>query len=400
MDTRLIVGLSSDEGEGEIRAALVRVGGVGLDSVVECLATATVATDRTTSLGIRSAASADDSLESNTGAAGFRIAQRFFDAVRAVTERAAAPLEQILLIGFKGDPHSSIEAQSALVAARLAELSGATAVGGFTVRDRAAGGRGGPITPLVDWILANDARNSRLVTHIDGATSLTVLPAASGLATVAAFDAGPGTILLEELAATLTRNPIQVDARGVLAVQGRQIKPLVRRWAAHPFLRQQPPKFLHGDDFAGPFIDETVRTTVERGWSVADVLCTATHFLAACPADAVRQFLIKDHRIDQVVLVGRGTQNGFLLRLLEEQFTSLGISTVALPKIVPEAYDAVTAAVLACLAIDGVPSSLPSITGAAGPRRLGTIVPGSPQNWRLCVEWMHRTVKPLAIRAA
>jgi anhydro-N-acetylmuramic acid kinase len=86
--------------------------------------------------------------------------------------------------------------------------------------------------------------------------------------------------------------------------------------------------------------------------------------------------------------------------LLEEQFASLGISTVALPKIVPDAYDAITAAVLAGLAIDGVPSSLPSLTGAAGPRRLGTIVPGSPQNWRLCIEWMHRAVKPLAIRAA
>jgi 1,6-anhydro-N-acetylmuramate kinase len=86
--------------------------------------------------------------------------------------------------------------------------------------------------------------------------------------------------------------------------------------------------------------------------------------------------------------------------LLEEQFTSLGIATIPLSEISPEAYEAVTAAVLGCLAIDGVPSNLPAITGAAGPRRLGNLVPGSPQNWRLCVEWMNHAVKPLAIRAA
>ena len=387
MDTRLVIGLSSDEVAGEIRAALVRVNGVGLDSIVECVASATVPMDRIASDSIRSDA-------------GFSIAHQFFEAIRAVTERAAASVDQILLLGFIGKPDSPSETDAALVAARLAELSGTTTLGGYWVRDRAAGGRGGPLAPLVDWFLANDARNSRLVIHIDGVTSLTFLPAAAGLATVSAFEVGPGTMLLEDLATTLIRNRQQVDARGVLAVQGRQIKPLVRRWAAHPFLRQHPPKYLHADDFAGPFIDETIQTTVERGWSVADVLCTATHFVAACPADAVRQFLTRDNHIDQSVLVGRGTQNGFLLRLLEEQFTSLGIATVTLPKIIPEAYDAVTAAFLACLAIDGVPSNLPAITGAAGPRRLGNIVPGSPQNWRLCIEWMNRAVKPLAIRAA
>ena len=400
METRLVIGLSSDDGAGEIRAALVRVGGVGLDSSVECVATATVPADTAVFTAAGSAAPAGTAPRATADDEGFKIAQHFFDAVRIVADRAALTLDHILLLGFHTAPESPSESHAAHVAARLAELSGTTAVGGFSARDRAAGGHGRPLGPLVDWVLANDARHSRLVVHIDGVTGLTVLPAAAGLATVAAFQAGPGTILLEQLARTMTRNRNQVDARGVLAVQGRQIKPLIRRWASHPFLRQAPPKYLRLDDFAGPFIDETIQMTVERGWSVADVLCTGTHFVAACPADAVRQFVMNHHRIDQVLLVGRGTQNGFLLRLLEEQFNSLGIATVALPKLAPESYEAVTAAVLGCLALDGVPSNLPSLTGAAGPRRLGIIVPGSPQNWRLCIEWMHRAVKPLAIRAA
>lgn len=400
METRLVIGLSSDAVAGEIRAALVRVGGIGLDAAVECLGSATVPTIRSGSMAAGSTAPDRAEAVSIASADGFAVAQQFFEATRAVADRAALSLDQVLLLGVKGDPDSPTESQAALIAARLTELSGTTTVAGFSQRDRAAGGRGKPLGPLVDWILANDQRASRLVIHIDGVSSLTVLPAAAGPATVAAFETGPGTMLLEGLAATLIRSRNQVDVRGVLAVQGRQIKPLIRRWATHPFLRQDPPKHLKAGDFAGPFIDETVRMTVERGWSVADVLCTATHFVAACPADAVRQFLAKDYRIDQAVLVGRGTQNGFLIRLLEEQFSSLGIATVTLPKLVPEAYEAVTACVLGCLAIDGVASNLPTITGAAGPRRLGILVPGSPQNWRLCVEWMNRVVKPFAIRAA
>jgi anhydro-N-acetylmuramic acid kinase len=400
VDTRLVIGLSADEVAGEIRAALVRVGGYGLDSAVECIASTTVPMDLTGPASAESPITGAVGLPLVARDIGFSIAQQFLNAVRAVTESTATALDQILLLAFKGHLDSVCESHAAIVAARLAELSGTTTVADFSLRDRAAGGRGGPVAPIVDWVLANDARNGRLVIHIDGVTSLTALPAASGLATVAAFETGPGTTLLEKLAATLIRNRQQVDARGVLAVQGRQIKPLIRRWAAHPYLRQDPPKSLHGDEFASPFIDESIQLTVERGWSVADVLCTATHFVAACPADAARQFAAKIYQIDQAVLVGRGTQNGFLLRLLEEQFAAMGIATVPIPNISADSYEAVTAAILGCLALDGVPSNLPSLTGAAGPRRLGMFVPGSPQNWRMCIEWMHRTAKPLAIRAA
>ena len=143
MDTRLVIGLSSDEVAGEVRAALVRVGGVGLDSTVECLASATVPMDRTVSITAGSAAPGSNASDSIASDAGFRIAQQFFEAIRAVSERAAASLDQILLLGFNGTPDSPSETHAALVAARLAELSGTTTVSGFSLRDRAAGGRGG-----------------------------------------------------------------------------------------------------------------------------------------------------------------------------------------------------------------------------------------------------------------
>ena len=179
MDTRLVIGVSSDEVAGEIRAALVRVGGFGLDCVVDCLASMTVPMGQAGQMAADSTASGTVVSESIVRVAGFRVAQQFFDVARALTERAATVLDQILLIGFKGHPDSAGESHAALVAARLAELSGTTTVSDFSVRDRAAGGRGGPLAPLVDWVLANDPRNSRLMVHVDGVTSLTFVPAAA-----------------------------------------------------------------------------------------------------------------------------------------------------------------------------------------------------------------------------
>jgi anhydro-N-acetylmuramic acid kinase len=52
------------------------------------------------------------------------------------------------------------------------------------------------------------------------------------------------------------------------------------------------------------------------------------------------------------------------------------------------AREAITSGVLAALSLDGVPGNLPSVTGAAGSRLLGSLTPGSSANWSRCVSWM------------
>jgi anhydro-N-acetylmuramic acid kinase len=397
MDSRLVIGVSINADAGEIDAALVRVGGIGLDSRIHCIATNSAPTFRVAVT--RSAASSDPASTVAGHLDPSVITDQIMDAVSGVVERAAIPLDQVLfisLISADWQAHPHVE----LVAARLAEQSGLTVVVGFSSRDWAAGGQGRPVGPMVDWMLANDQRFSRIIVHVDESTRVTILPATAGPSRVRSFEAGPGMGLLDALVAAFSQGRQSVDSRGMLAVQGRQIKPLVRRWATHPFLRQPPPKSLSPLDFAYPFIDETLQMAIDRGWSVADVLCTATHFVAACPADVVRQFVLREQNVEQVIVVGRGTRNGFLLRLLEEQFTDVGIATILLPGIARDAYEAVTAATLGCLTLDGVPANLPAVTGARGPRLLGHLIPGSLRSWQSCVDWMQRVLKFVATRAA
>ena len=55
---------------------------------------------------------------------------------------------------------------------------------------------------------------------------------------------------------------------------------------------------------------------------------------------------------------------------------------------------------LAVLTMDGVPVSLPSVTGASAARVLGQWTPGSPANWARCVTWMARQAAVPQIAAA
>lgn len=401
MSSRLAIGLVVDAARREARGTLVRVDGAGLDCRVESLAAAAVAelVAPRVELAATSAAAgiaADRNAESDAPIESIMV-----EAIRTVAARAGTSLDHVLVLGVQIENGSSLLLErGAGTAARLAETTGITTVAGFSERDHAAGGRGRPLDAICDWIVTHDEISTRLVAHIDNTSSLCIVPARCGPRAVRVSETGPGVVMLDSLVSALTQGRQPSDRRGMLAVQGRQIKPLIRSWATHRFFQQTPPRVVQPDDFGDSFIAATLQMTVECGWSVADVLCTATHFVAACPADAVRQQIANDFAAEQVIVVGKGAQNGLLLRLVEDQFTGLGVVTAPLAKIPAETYSAVCAAMLACLTLDGVPANLPGVTGAAGSRLLGQITPGTSRNWSECLEWMHQSARPAAVRAA
>lgn len=395
---RLVIGVSTDPAEQDLSAALVRVRGVGvgcrpetLTSWCESLIRGTDAPAKFAPVAARAQPPiADLTFVASCVAAG----------CLAVVERARGSLTDVLTVGLTSAASPDASWDGATLAARLAELSGITVVSGLADQDRAAGGRGGPLDAMVDWQLAHDPYRSRLVVHLDGLTRVTYVPAGRAAGCVQAFDVGPGTEWLGELASSLSRHARRAETAGLLAVQGRQLKPLIRHWAGNAFLRRTPPKWAGADEFRGAFVEDSLRLAVERGWSAADILCTATHFVAACPADAVRHLRSADRQLDEVAIVGRGAGNGLLLRFLEEQFAAAGVRVVTLGAVAAPAYDAVSAAMLACLTLDGVEANVPAVTGAAASRLLGHFTPGTAANWRRVIEWMQQASDARAVRAA
>jgi len=103
--------------------------------------------------------------------------------------------------------------------------------------------------------------------------------------------------------------------------------------------------------------------------------------------------------VRRVVLSGGGVRNGLLWRLLEQQLGGVPLERTDAHGVPSDARKAMGFGVLAALTVDGVPANVPSATGAAGSRLLGSLTPGSSANWARCLAWMAAQTAPLAVAA-
>ncbi|HYT88815.1 MAG TPA: anhydro-N-acetylmuramic acid kinase, partial [Gemmataceae bacterium] len=102
----------------------------------------------------------------------------------------------------------------------------------------------------------------------------------------------------------------------------------------------------------------------------------------------------------RVLLSGGGVRNGLLWHLLEQHLGGVPLERTDRWGIPAAARKAVGFGALAALTVDGVPANLPSATGAAGSRLLGSLTPGSSTNWARCLAWMAAQTAPLAAASA
>jgi anhydro-N-acetylmuramic acid kinase len=285
-------------------------------------------------------------------------------------------------------------------AARLAEATGLNVVDAFPARDLALGGQGGPVTAVAEWILLRSQLRHRVLVDLGRTVRITYLPAASADradSKILAFDVGPGMSLVDALCARLSGGAQTIDYGGHLAVQGRRIPQLIEHWRRDPYFDVPPPRWHpHGVPIDG-FLNDGIRMAVENDWPLADLLCTATCFIAETTADAIRRWTPEESPIDEILVTGGGQQNGFLLRELARH-VERPLVRVADLHVPEQALDAAAAGVLGLLYIDQTPASQTAISRTATPRLLGRLTPGSPQSWKrlleACVESTQR-IRPL-----
>jgi anhydro-N-acetylmuramic acid kinase len=326
------------------------------------------------------------------------LGETFAAAARQAADGASLSLQKVQCIGCSGhsvwdDPEGRFPALLNLgMAAVVAERTGVTTVSDFRSRDVAAGGQGGTLTTLPDYLLfrAYHPAEARILVHLGTATEIVCLPAQCRVQDITGFEAGPCNLLLDGLMRQLSGGQEEFDSGGKHAVQGRCIEPLLQIWLAHPFLQRRPPKMLPRHVFGDPFIAQVMNEMRRQQWNPLDVLCTATQFIAYSIARAIHRFLPVQHLdATRILLSGGGTRNGLLRRLLEQQLHgAICLQDLDAAGVPWHARKAVVAAVLAALTMDGVPANLPQATGAAGSRLLGSVAPGSALNWARCLTWM------------
>jgi anhydro-N-acetylmuramic acid kinase len=331
------------------------------------------------------------------------LGETFAAAARQVADRASLSLQKVQCLGCPGhtvwhEPEGRFPSTLGLgMAAVVAERTGVTTVADFRARDLAAGGQGVPLTALVDHLLFRHPEENRVLLHLGGLARIVHLPAGGRLSDVLGCEAGPCNRLLDALMRQLTHGREAFDPGGKHAVQGRCIEPLLERWLGHPYLQRRPPKSLPRHLFGTEFVQQALQLAQQMHWSLHDLLCTATHFVAQGIVGTLRRFLPVERPPDRVLLSGGGVRNGLLWHLLEQQLPGVVLEKTDSAGVPADSRKALGFGVLAALTVDGVPANVPSATGAAGTRLLGSLTPGSSTNWARCLAWMAAQTAPLAV---
>jgi anhydro-N-acetylmuramic acid kinase len=263
--------------------------------------------------------------------------------------------------------------EAAIVAARV----GVPVVSDFRPADMAAGGKGAPLVPFLDYLVFRDARAGRIVQNIGGIANLTAIPASAAASKVIAFDTGPGNMVIDAVTEKLFGHRFDRDGR--IAAFGKVLDPVVRAILQRRFFRQEPPKTAGREEFGREFVNEFLASCGRC--PKPDVVATATALTAKSIADALRRFVLKNSNsarkqaFHEMILSGGGTKNSTLVAMLTGELRPLGLrlrvsDELGLPS---AAKEAAAFAVLAQETWYRRASNVASATGARRAAVLGKI---------------------------
>lgn len=388
---RLMLGVAVSSGVDSIESALVAISGGGLDARVQLLATQTaeIAPDVTERFG---RLQSEPQKPGASAVLAASLQEQQAELIDRTLRQVGVEPQDVLAVGVH-DPglwdladYTATAYVSLCDAARLAKATSINVIDAFPARDLAQGGQGGPITSLAQWVLLNHPSRRRALIDLGRSVTLTFLPGGRDRADrVLSFQVGPGSGLLDLLACQLTSGAQRYDPGGRLAVQGQQIPELLDHWLADPYFKRPLPRWHPWGVRPERFFTESVQMAIQAGWSVRDLLCTATHFIAAAIEKAVER-LPQASTIEEFVICGGGQQNGLLLRELASRLGNGRIVHLNDLGMADEALRPAAAAVLAMMHVDQTPANPSAVTGANAPSVLGRLTPGSPQNWRRLIQ--------------
>jgi anhydro-N-acetylmuramic acid kinase len=351
--------------------------------------------------GILAAMNAEQARVADLARLNFLLGELYADAVLATQRRYRVKADLVGCHGqtlyHQGEEQSFLgrnicttwqTGEGAVIAARV----GVPVVSDFRPADMAAGGKGAPLVPYLDYLWFRDARVGRIVQNIGGIANLTAIPAGARSEDVFAFDTGPGNMVIDAVTQELFGNAFDRD--GKIAASGEVIEPVLMRFLSGAFFRAKPPKTAGREEFGREFVAEFLQLC--RGERKQDMVATATALTARSIAEAVRQFVTTRNSkvkiptlshesrqgwgtpklaVREIILSGGGARNATLVGMLAEQLAPLGIvvrfsDEFGLPS---EAKEAVAFAVLAYETWNRRASNVPSATGAKRGAMLGKI---------------------------
>jgi anhydro-N-acetylmuramic acid kinase len=381
----IVAGVMSGTSADGINVALVRIGGRSR-TAFELLGHAEYSYPKKVRTAVLAAMNASQASVADLARLNFLLGELYSDAVLATEKQLRVKTG---LVGCHGQTlYHQGEAQrflgrkvaatwqtgeGAIIAARV----GVPVVSDFRPADMAAGGKGAPLVPFLDYMLFRDARVGRILQNIGGIANLTAIPAGAEASDVIAFDTGPGNMVIDAVTEKLFGRPFDRDGR--IAASGTVLDKVVQEILWGNFFRRRPPKTSGREEFGREFVNEFLRSCGRC--RKQDAVATATALTARSITDAVRRFLVKDAgsepklRFREMILSGGGAKNSTLVAMLAAELAPLGVQLrfsdqFGLPS---AAKEAAAFAVLAYETWHRRASNVPSATGARAAAVLGKI---------------------------
>jgi len=387
----IVAGVMSGTSADGINVALVEISGAGFDTRFELLAHDEHPYPQPVRRAILAAMNAQRARVADLARLNFLLGELYASAVRTSAEKSERGVELVGCHGqtlyHQGEPALYLgkrtaatwqTGEGAVIAARV----GVPVVCDFRPADMAAGGKGAPLVPYLDYLVYRDAGVGRIVQNLGGIANLTAIPASASPEQVVAFDTGPGNMVIDRVMERLYGKPFDRDGR--TAGKGKPREAVLKVLLQDSFFRRKPPRTAGREEFGREFVRDFLRRCGRA--RKEDVVATATALTARSISEAIKAFVLaagrrQDSRRDagatfsDYVISGGGAKNRTLVAMLRAQLEPLGLTLrssdeFGLPS---AAKEAVAFALLAYETWHRRPSNLPAATGAHQPAILGKI---------------------------
>lgn len=234
----------------------------------------------------------------------------------------------------------------------IARTAGCPIVTDLRGADLALAGQGAPITPLADWILFRDPHAPRAIVNLGGFCNITLLPAGNTPQDIRGLDVCACNHLLDAVARAALNRPF--DADGNAASKGAPLSAAVDELVESLSAQHRSGRSLGTGDETFAWIERWARTLSPNDAAASVSTGVARAIASAIPPGA------------EVLCAGGSVRHRHLMHALA---ASLGrpIDTTARCGIPPSARESVEMGVLGALCADGVPITLPAVTGVSAP---------------------------------
>jgi anhydro-N-acetylmuramic acid kinase len=376
----VVVGLMSGTSADGVDGACCRLTGQGRGLACEVLGVAGAPYPQELAQSLRLPAELDAPAVARLSV---QIGVAFADTARAAAAAAGVALDRVALIGSHGqtlwhDPRGEIGGVCCTLqigeAAEIAERTGIPVWHDFRAADVAAGGEGAPLVPYADWVLFTLVDRWTVCLNLGGIANVTILPPATEIDDVVAFDTGPGNMVLDALAEPLLGRPHDPEGTGALAGQVESAR--LAAALADPYFARPAPKSTGRERFGAAWTEryfgpvEALDQEEAHSRLATAAAVTVESVARALEGQAATLPVPEDAR---VLVSGGGRRNRALMEGLARRLAPRAVMAVDDAGVDGDHKEAIAFAILAYESALGRAVALPGATGARHPARLGKL---------------------------